>query len=430
MSDVTKKRIRIEKFDTKPQNIALVFVDLPDSDKASDIAELEGLCSTANAKIVLFAEQKRNGVDPQNVIGIGKLDEIKQTIELLDEDKTPDLVLFNINLSAAQRAVLEKKFDIPVIDRIDLILDIFAMRATTAEGKTQVELAQLSYNLATRPDNSKLSRQGGGIGTRGPGETKLETSKRAIRERMYKLREQLKQIAAHRQLTRKRRTDNSAFVVAIVGYTNAGKSTLFNRLCSQQVYADDKLFATLDTTVRRATIDNMPLLFIDTVGFINNLPHQLVDAFKSTLEETTYADLVLHVLDVSDKNLDMHAAVTEGILADFRVSAPIVRVYNKCDLPHPYFSGEEQLGGLFVSAKSGDGIDKLCGIVATFLKNCYANVKLLVPYADYGKVMSDLSAVGASYTQPDVDGEHLDGICLNVVVKRKYLDGFLKYVVL
>lgn len=423
MTDVTKKRIRMQK-------IALIYVDLPDCDKQADLAELEGLCATAEAKIVLTAEQKRNSVDPQSVIGIGKIDEIKAAIAMFDDtDDEIDLVLFNVNLSAPQRATLEKSLDKPVIDRIDLILDIFAMRAATAEGKTQVELAQLSYNIATRPDNSKLSRQGGGIGTRGPGETKLETNKRAIRERMRKLREELDKIAAHRDVTRKRRLANKAFVVALVGYTNAGKSTLFNRLCGQDVYADDKLFATLDTTVRRANVDGMELLFTDTVGFINNLPHQLVDAFKSTLEETTYADLVLHVLDVSDKNLDMHIDVTENILAQLNVTAPIVRVYNKCDLPHPYFTGSESLSGLFVSAKTGKGIDELNGIISNFLKNCYAHITLSVPFSDYGNVMSALSTIGAT-SEPLTDENNTNGITLDVVLRRKYLDKFLQYIVI
>lgn len=409
------------------QKIALIYLELPQCDKSRDIDELQGLASTANAEIVLTIEQKRTSPDPVTIVGSGKLYEIKAQTALFDgTDNEIDLVLFSVNLGAAQRSAIEKKLDKPVIDRIDLILDIFAMRATTAEGKTQVELAQLSYSFATRPDNSKLSRQGGGIGTRGPGETKLETNKRAIRDRMHKLRVDLKEIAARRDLTRKRRTANKAFLVALVGYTNAGKSTLFNALTDNRVYADDKLFATLDTTVRRTEIDGMEVLFSDTVGFIDNLPHALVDAFKSTLEETKYADLVLHVIDVSDPHMDVHMHVTDRILAELGVTSPVVRVFNKCDKPHPYFSGAESQGVLFVSALNKDGLSNIKALVSAHLTLCYATVKLAVPFAECGKVLAELGAIDATY----VPTNRQDCMEISVKMRRKYLDKFVDYLVL
>lgn len=416
----------VTNFNIRMQNIAIVYPETPDCNTQTDLDELQGLASTANAKIAFTFLQKRNVIDPVTVVGQGKLDEIKNAIGMFDgTDNEIDLVLFGTPLNATQRNAIEKKLDKPVIDRIDLILDIFAIRATTTEGKTQVELAQLTYNLANHPTDTKLSRQGAGIGTRGPGETKLETNKRAIRERMYKLRTRLKEIAARRNLTRKNRVENKAFVVALVGYTNAGKSTLFNALTNQAVYADDKLFATLDTTVRSGEIDGLSLLYIDTVGFINNLPHQLVDAFKSTLEETTYADLVLHVLDVSDENLDMHAHVTEQILTELHVTAPVLRVYNKCDKPHPYFANDTD-NAVFVSAKNGDGLDNLRDIIRLQMSSAYAKLTLQIPFEKSGEVLSQLGAINATY-EPC---ECVDCIKLAVTLKRQYVDKFLQYVVI
>ncbi len=416
----------VTNFNIRMQNIATVYVETPDCDTQTDLDELQGLVSTANAKTVITFLQKRNLVDPLTVVGQGKLDEIKNAISMFEgTDDEIDVVLFGSPLNSTQRTALEKKLDKPVIDRIDLILDIFALRATTAEGKTQVELAQLTYSLATHPTDTKLSRQGAGIGTRGPGETKLETNKRAIRQRMYKLRECLKEIAARRSLTRKNRLENKAFTVALVGYTNAGKSTLFNALTNQNVYADDKLFATLDTTVRSAKIDGLNLLYIDTVGFINNLPHQLVDAFKSTLEEISYADLVLHVLDVSDENLDMHIAITEQILTELHVTAPLLRVYNKCDKPHPYFANDTE-DAVFISALNDKGIDSLLSIIRRQMTSAYAKLTLQIPFEKSGEVIARLGAVNAVYEPLECN----DCIMLSVIIKRQYVDKFMEYAVI
>ena len=410
----------------KLQNVALVYLEQPNSSAEEEICELKELIRSALGDVKLFVRQSRNFADPKTLIGSGKVQELKSAIEVLDCEI--DVIIFSDKLNALQRKNLQKELDIAVIDYVDLILDIFALRATTAEGKKQVELAQLSYSLATRPEKD-FSRQGAGIGTRGPGETQLETDKRIARNKMHRLRMELQEIAKQRATTRKKRLDNKVFTVALAGYTNAGKSTLFNLITNNNVYADDRLFATLDTTVRKVKLGGMEVLFCDTVGFIRNLPTMLVDAFKSTLEEVSFADLILNVCDVSNPDVESHIQVTEEILAQLNADAPVVRVYNKCDnlkkddaLP---FS-ESNAPCVYLSAKTGKNIDMLLEIVSDFAKRNFATVKLKVPYCDNGKLAPLLQKYASQ-----LSAEYTDEFALyTATIKRQYLDSFMQYIVL
>lgn len=410
------------------ENVALVYLELPDCRVEQDLYELEELISTAQGKIALTCSQKRNTIDANTVVGKGKLDEIKRAMDLLD-DKI-DVVIFSCKLNATQRVTLKKTLECDVIDKFDLILDIFALRATSAEGKKQVELAQLSYNLANREDGD-FSRQGAGIGTRGPGETKIETNKRAARERIYRLRQELAEIEKRRNVTRKRREDNAKFVVALVGYTNAGKSTLFNRLTNSAIYADDKLFATLDTTVRKLTLDSgFEVLMCDTVGFINKLPHALLSAFKSTLEEARRADLLLNVCDATNPNVANHIEVTENTLAELNTHAPVIRVYNKCDK----LDGREKLSDVtsdysstvFVSALTGKNVDVLLDEIADYVKLTYSNVTLSFSHMVAGEMLSLLNKYAAQFT---ID-YRADGLVVKATIAKKYVNIFAKFIIL
>ncbi|MCH5159279.1 MAG: GTPase HflX [Clostridiales bacterium] len=412
----------------KVENVALVYVELPNAKSEQDLYEIKELINTAQGEIKLYCTQKRDSIDPTTVLGKGKLDELKRTIEMLDCDI--DVVIFSCNLNATQRAFLTKTLDCDVIDRIDLILDIFAMRATSAEGKKQVELAQLTYNLATKPEGD-FSRQGAGIGTRGPGETKLETNKRLARDRIHRLKLELKEIESHRNLTRKKRRENGIFTVALVGYTNAGKSTLFNRLTQSDVYADDKLFATLDTTVRKTTLDNgIEILLCDTVGFIKDLPHTLINAFKSTLEEATRADLLLNVCDASDENVADHIATTEATLSELGATAQIIRVYNKCDKLSTNSSitlaSDTPVSSVFISSLDGKNIDILMENIKRHVATHYSTVKIRVPLAESARMLSLLHKFDAQCQSVEYLDEYTE---IKVVISKKYIDLIAKYIV-
>ena len=409
----------------KIENVALVYVELPSANVEQDIYELTELIRTAQGTVKLQCDQKRNFVDPATVVGKGKLEELKKSIEMLDCEI--DVVVFSCPLNATQRTALKKELDCDVIDKIDLILDIFALRATSAEGKKQVELAQLSYNLATKPEG-KFSRQGAGIGTRGPGETKLETNKRAARERIYRLRQELKEIERRRKLTGKQRSENGMFTVALVGYTNAGKSTLFNRLTNAETYADDKLFATLDTTVRRVKMPNgVEILLCDTVGFIKDLPHALLEAFKSTLEEAANADLLLNVCDVSDENVQKHIEVTEQTLAELNTVAPIIRVYNKCDKTEEFSRGIvwENVPSVFVSSLTGQNIDILLEQIQSYLMTKYSSVTLCVPLENCAKLLSYLKKCNAQCQSVEYSDTAAE---IKAIISKKYVANVVQYI--
>ncbi len=410
----------------KLENVALIYLEKPQSNPEGEINELKELIRSAHGNVALFLRQSRNFSDPKTLIGSGKVQELKLALE--NSDQKIDVAIFSQQLDSLQRKNLEEQLRVDVIDVVDLILDIFALRATSAEGKKQVELAQLSYSLATRSDKN-FSRQGGGIGTRGPGETQLETDKRQARARMHRLRAELDEIARQRATTREKRLENKVFTVALVGYTNAGKSTLFNKITGNNVYADDRLFATLDTTVRKCSVNGIDVLFCDTVGFIRNLPTLLIDAFKSTLEEVTCADLILNVCDITDNDVETHVAVTEQILNELGATAPLVRVYNKCDkaavLQNAPLSGQGTRC-VYVSALQGKNLDALLDVVESYLMKQYAKITLQVPYSDNGNISGLLQKYGVQ-----ISAKYLDEFALySATVKRQYLTLFLPYIVI
>ncbi|MGN1040646.1 MAG: GTPase HflX [Candidatus Fimimonas sp.] len=407
------------------ENVALIYLEQPQCNPEGEINELKELIRSAYGNVALFLRQSRNYSDPKTLIGSGKVQELKLALE--NSEQKIDVAIFSQRLDSLQRKNLEEQLQVDVIDVVDLILDIFALRATSAEGKKQVELAQLSYSLATRSDKN-FSRQGGGIGTRGPGETQLETDKRQARNRMHRLRAELDEIARQRATTRKKRLENKVFTVALVGYTNAGKSTLFNKITGNSVYADDRLFATLDTTVRKCTLGGIDVLFCDTVGFIRNLPTLLIDAFKSTLEEVTYADLILNVCDVTDADVETHIAVTEQILNELGATAPLVRVFNKCDKANVLRNATLPGGHgqcVYVSALQGKNLDVLLDVVESYVMKQYAKITLQVPYSENGKMAAQLQKYGVQ-----ISAEYQEEFALyKATIKRQYLSLFLPYVV-
>ena len=318
------------------------------------LKELERLAETAGLDIVGKDHQLVRQVTPATLIGSGKVEEIKQEIE----NSGANVAIVDYELTGAQVRNLSDEWGVKVIDRITLILDIFAARAISNEGKLQVELAQLKYNLPRLAGISGTSGRfgSGGVGMRGPGETKLELNRRIAQTNIQKLEKEIEKIKQNREVQKKSRIQNQTFNVAIVGYTNAGKSTLLNLITKASIYADDKLFATLDTTSRTVWLDvGKKIVLTDTVGFISKLPHNLVDAFSSTLEEAKFADLILHVIDISNKDYKMQKQVVEKVLADLQISSPIINVYNKDDKIDEKLEND----GLYISAKKNLGIDEL-----------------------------------------------------------------------
>lgn len=351
------------------------------------LEELAALLDTAGGTCLATVLQNKSAPDPRTFVGEGKAAEIKELVQSLGAD----IVIFDNPLSPSQQRVLTEELGVTVMDRSALILDIFAKRARTSEGRLQVALAQYKYLLPRLTGMWKhLERQEGAIGTRGPGETQLESDRRHIHRKIAKLEEDLKDVRRVRATQRERREKNEVPVVAIVGYTNAGKSTLLNALTGAGIPANDRLFDTLDTTTRTLDIsDTCTVLISDTVGFISKLPHQLVDAFKATLEELTFADLLLHVIDASQPDWREQAAVVDQLIQELGAgSTPRLEVFNKCDkfvgdiLPH----GEDMVS---ISAKTGVGLDALLGAIERRLDAGARRVELRLPY-DKGGLLDQL----------------------------------------
>lgn len=376
-------------FETKEivEKVILLGVDVGDDTKES-MKELAELVDTAGAIVLDSIIQSRERIHPGTYLGKGKIEEVRERIEQLDATG----VVCDDELTPAQLRNLEDLLDTKVMDRTMVILDIFAKRATTSEGKIQVELAQLKFSAARLIGlRSSLSRLGGGIGTRGPGEKKLEMDRRLIHERISQLKSELKKVESHRELIRKSRDENLAFNVAIVGYTNAGKSTLLNKLTDANILAEDKLFATLDPTTRKLKLGSgQEILVTDTVGFIRKLPHHLIEAFKSTLEEAKYANLLVHMVDASNEEASSQMLVVYDTLRSLDVvDKDIITVFNKTDLikegeelPRDFHADKI----LKMSAKTGDGIEDLKKTIENILQNQRVYLEHIFSYKDAGKI--------------------------------------------
>jgi len=386
------------------EKVVLFAVDVDNgTDVYASLEELKELAKTADAECVGMLVQNRERVESGTYLGKGKIEELRELVEQTGADG----VICDDELSPAQMKNLELALDCKVCDRTMLILDIFALHAKTGEGKLQVELAQLKYR-ATRLVGSRteLSRLGGGIGTRGPGEKKLETDRRLIKDRISALNGEIEELKRSREVARSKRSKNRIPQIAIVGYTNAGKSTLLNHLTDAQVLSENKLFATLDPTTRSYRGENgMELLFTDTVGFIRKLPHHLVDAFRSTLEEAKYADIILHVADASNPDCDIQMHTVYDTLKRLGIGdKPIVTAFNKCDLYDD--NGEERPllkdltadSCVWISAAQGIGIEELIEEIVKIARSRNQECEVVVPYSDgatlnyyhkYGEISSE-----------------------------------------
>ena len=408
----------------------LSAASMDEHERSTEISmeELAALVETAGGEPVAMLIQSRPAPEPRSFIGDGKVKEMKALIEANE----CDLAVFDNELSPSQMRVLSEDLGVKVLDRSGLILDIFAQRAQTKEGQLQVELAQYKYLLPRLTGMwTHLVRQtasGGSspIGTRGPGETQLETDRRHIRRKIQKLEEELAAVRKVRSTQRRRREKNAMPVVALVGYTNAGKSTLLNCLTGSDIPANDRLFDTLDTTTRRLRVDeSTEVLLSDTVGFIRKLPTHLIEAFKATLEELSYADVLLHVIDISNPEWEEQARVVDELIRQLGAEGtPCLRVFNKCDryigiLPH----GEDVI---CISAKSGEGSDDLVRKLSEMLDRGRRQVSLLLPYSAAGLLDSlnrEAKVLRAEYTEAGIEVEAVVQPELYGKVKR-YIPGF------
>ena len=386
----------------------LISVDTGDFDALVSIKELEELADTAGAEVVGTSIQKRNAPVAATFVGKGALYEFARFCENMNVD----LIIADSELSPVQIRNLEDETNTRVIDRTTLILDIFAKRARSKEGKLQIELAQLKYSLPRLTGKgTQLSRLGGGIGTRGPGETKLESDKRHIRRRIQNIKAELDKVKSRREMIHERRKKNGALSVAIVGYTNAGKSTLMNKLTDAGVLQEDKLFATLDPTARKLSLPNgQSIMLIDTVGFISRLPHQLVDAFRSTLEEATYADVILNVCDASSIHCYENLEVTHKIT-----------VFNKCDITHSpstiAFPFADAKTSVKISAKTGEGLENLLLSIQEALPQTKKRLKMLIPFSK-GSIVADIRQDGVIHSEEYTP----DGTLIDATVDIIYLE--------
>ena len=369
------------------EKFILVGVETGKDRMEESLTELEELLETAGGETVGRVIQNLESINKATYVGKGKVDEIRELAEELGADG----IVCDDELSPAQLSNLKDELDIKVLDRTLVILDIFAAHAQTSEGKLQVELAQLKYHSSRLTGLGKnLSRLGGGIGTRGPGESKLESDRRAIRERVSQLRSEIEKVESSRETLRKHRMSDGIPVIAIVGYTNAGKSTFLNKVTDAGILAEDKLFATLDPTTRNLKIpDGEEVLFTDTVGFISKLPHNLVDAFKSTLEEAKYADLILHVADASNPEVDEQMKVVYRTLEELKVTGkPVITFLNKQDKLEEERIIKDINADAVVkgSAKTGEGIDELLSKITEILREGKVLIDTVLSYADTSKI--------------------------------------------
>ena len=410
----------------------LSAASMDESERSTEISmeELAALVDTAGGYTVAIIMQSRPTPDPRSFIGDGKVREMKELIAMND----CDLAVFDNELTPSQMRVLSEELGVKVLDRSGLILDIFAQRAQTREGQLQVELAQYKYLLPRLTGMwTHLVRQtasGGSspIGTRGPGETQLETDRRHIRRKIQKLEEELAAVRKVRSTQRRRREKNDMPVVALVGYTNAGKSTLLNCLTGSDIPANDRLFDTLDTTTRRLRLDeSQEVLLSDTVGFIRKLPTHLIEAFKATLEELSYADVLLHVIDISNPEWEAQARIVDGLISQLGASeTPCLRVFNKCDayigiLPH----GDDIV---CISARSGEGADALVSKLREMLDRGKKQVKLEIPYSDAGIVdllKREAAVLSMEYTDTGITAEAI--VTPDVLGRvKKYIPGYVE----
>lgn len=412
-------------YDTSEQKEKIIVVGVAtsendDTDKSLD--ELIELGQTAGVETVAKVIQNREKIHPGTYIGKGKIEEVRK---LVIEHKA-DTVVCDDELTPAQFNNLSQMLDVKVVDRTVMILDIFAKRASTSEGKLQVELAQLRYRASHLiGGRSELSRLGGGIGTRGPGEQKLEMDRRLIKERITQVRKELEQVKRTRELTRKKRQENPIPVVAIVGYTNAGKSTLLNYLTGAGVLSEDKLFATLDPTTRKLVRENgEEILFTDTVGFIRKLPHHLIQAFRSTLEEAKYADLILHVVDCSNEDMDSQMHTVYETLKKLEVGdKKIITAFNKIDI----CDKEETLKDLVadrtvrISAKTGQGIEQMLSAVSETIAEGKQLLDKVFGYDEAGAVSNV-----RKYGQVMEEDYRNEGIYIKALIPREYMYLFVE----
>ncbi len=413
----------IETYNEAPEVAVLVGVDLGTYDAEVSLDELEELTRTAGAVVSARVIQKRDRPDSATYIGSGRIQEIKEYCENNDID----LLIFDCELSPSQQRNIENETDVRVIDRTTLILDIFAARARSGEGKIQVELAQLKYTLPRLGGKGvSLSRLGGGIGTRGPGETKLESDRRHIRRRIQSLEEDLAEIAKRREQLRHRREKDGVETIAIIGYTNAGKSTLMNALTQAGVLAENKLFATLDPTSRALTLpDGREVMLIDTVGLIRRLPHHLVEAFKSTLEEAANATAILNVCDASDPHCGEHLQVTYDLLHSLGCQdKPIISVMNKCDKAENLYALPNIGKFCMISALTGEGLPQLLATIQISLPPTRRKVEFLFPYDKGGlanKVREDGVILAEEY--------RADGIYIKAVSDIIFIEKNKEYLI-